>query len=111
MNMAQKLEFELPHPSFDNAGAALDCLIAMANGDSGGSRCAADFLLAWWNGHDWGHFPIMHLKTLDRALGEDVMTILLFLVQGDTVYADMWDRRHEMEALIDRWRDLGELAA
>lgn len=91
-------------PTYEEAGAALDRLIEIARGDTGGSARAADFLLAWWNGPELGHFPIMHLTGLDRALGRDAVTIMAFLVEHYTCYADAWERRAEMERLIDDWR-------
>ena len=93
-------------PTYKQAGAALHRLITMAQGDNGGSARAADFLLAWWNGPDWGHFPIMHLKGLDQSLGRDIVTIMAYLVENDTCYANLWGRRADMERLIEDWRDL-----
>jgi hypothetical protein len=88
-----------------DVSAALDRLIAMANGDSGGSRRCADFLLAWWNGPDMGHFPILHLCNVDHQLAQDMMTCMGFLVQNGVHYAYHWSRRADMEKLIDDWRE------
>ena len=45
--------------------AALDRLFAIAKSDTGQSARVANFLLAWWNGVDLGHFPIADLFGLD----------------------------------------------
>jgi phenylpropionate dioxygenase-like ring-hydroxylating dioxygenase large terminal subunit len=84
--------------------SALDRLIVMARGDSGGSVRCADFLLAWWNGDEMGHFPIVHLTSVDRELAEDMMTCMAYLVQNGLHYAHHWDRRADIESLIDTWR-------
>src|SRR3546814_8485325 len=52
--------------SFDEADAAIGRLLRIAlpptrAADTGASAQVADFLLAWWNGAECGHFPILHL--------------------------------------------------
>jgi len=87
------------------AGEALDRLINIAlSGDHGGARRVADFLLAWWNGPDQGHFAVIEITYLDYEIGLDVLTILTFLNQYGVHYADAWDRRQSIEAIIDKWR-------
>ena len=48
--------------------AALDRLFALAKSDTGQSARVANFLLAWWNGTDLGHFPIADLFGLDTSV-------------------------------------------
>ncbi len=80
-------------------------LLAIANSDTGQSRRVADFLLAWWNGSDLGHFPIEHLWNVDRAISADMLTILGFLAeQPSAVYANAFGYEDEMRALVERWR-------
>lgn len=60
------------HPTFPNVahneiGEAIGRLLKVAQSDTGQSRRVADFLLAWWNGDDMGHFPILHLCNVDRG--------------------------------------------
>ena len=59
--------------------AALGRLVVVAKSDTGQSRRVANFLLAWWNGDDWGHFPISDLFGLDTELARDIATIIAFL--------------------------------
>ena len=73
--------------------------------DTGQSRRVADFLLAWWNGADLGHFPIEHLWNVDRAISADMLTILGFLArQPSAVYADAFLFDAEMRNLVELWR-------
>src|SRR3546814_6667901 len=64
------------HVSFDEAGAATGRLLAIAMpptraAETGASWKVADFLLAWWNGDECGHFPIIHLCNVDAVIAED----------------------------------------
>ena len=53
--------------------------MAIARSDTGQSARVADFLLAWWNGLDNGHFPMLHLSNCDAAIGEDMIVIMAYL--------------------------------
>ena len=84
---------------------AVTRLVAIATNDTGQSRRVADFLLAWWNGADLGHFPIEHLWNVDRAISADMLTILGFLAgQPSAVYADAFGFDAEMRNLVELWR-------
>ena len=88
-----------------NVDGAVRRLLAIAQGDTGQSRRVADFLLAWWNGSDLGHFPIEHLWNVDRAISTDMVAILAYLgQQPSAVYADAFGFDAEMRALVERWR-------
>ena len=65
---------------FSKAAAdnALDRLIAIARSDTGQSRRVANFLLAWWNGEDCGHFPIADLFGVDATIATHITTIVGF---------------------------------
>ncbi|MBV8849225.1 MAG: hypothetical protein JOZ16_06530 [Methylobacteriaceae bacterium] len=93
--------------SFNDARNALDPLITVARGDTGSSTRVADFLLAWWNGPELGHFPIIHIANVDAAIAEDMLIILAFLGQHGVRYADFWGRREDISDLIDAWRPVG----
>ena len=95
---------KLPGVTHAMVGEALDVLIPVARSDTHQSCRVANFLLAWWNGLDNGHFPIVDLAATDRQLGEAMVIIMLFLAQNSMEYADLWDRRKDMEDLIDQWR-------
>jgi hypothetical protein len=60
------------------AANALDRLIEIARSDTGQARRVANFLLAWWNGDDCGHFPIADLFGLDMTIGTHIATIIGF---------------------------------
>lgn len=80
-------------------------MITIARSDTGQSRRVADFLLAWWNGADLGHFPIEHLWNVDRAISTDMVTILGYLAsQPSAVYASAFGLDDAMRALVERWR-------
>ena len=87
--------------------SALDRLIDVADSDTGQSRRVANFLLAWWNGEEWGHFPIADLFGVDAAIAEDMATLFAFLGQHPgAIYADAFGRREAMLRLAERWRGL-----
>ena len=100
---------DIPHP---DAQAALDRLLSVALSDTGQSRIAANFLLAWWNASDWGGFDIADLFSVDRAIAADMASIFAYLGQhGVATYADAFGRRAEMVELIRLWRSADVEAA
>lgn len=89
--------------------AALDRLFALARSDTGQARRAADFLLAWWNGPDLGHFAIADLFAVDVAVADDMTAVLAFLGRHPgAIYPDAFGYRAEVMHLLRRWRDLGD---
>ncbi|AMK26510.1 hypothetical protein VVT58_22160 (plasmid) [Sphingobium sp. SJ10-10] len=95
--------------SFDDAGAAIGRLLEIAlpptrAAETGASSKIADFLLAWWDGLDCGHFPILHLCNVDAIIAEDMLTIMAYLAQQSTVYADAWGYNDAMGVLWERYR-------
>lgn len=97
--------------SFDDVGAALARLVPIAlpvtrAAETGASAKVADFLLAWWNGDDAGHFPILHLCNLDAVIAEDMLIIMAYLAENATVYADQWGYRDTMGEIWKRCRDI-----
>lgn len=86
------------------ADAALRRLIAIARNDTGQSRRVADFLLAWWNAHDWGRFDFTDVWGCDLEIGQDILTLLVFIFGHYGVYPDEFGVRQEIEDLIDQWR-------
>lgn len=99
---------------FSKAAAqkALDRLIELASSDTGQARRVANFLLAWWNGEDCGHFPIADLFGLDCTIATHITTIIGFLGQHEgAIYPDTFGRKHELIELVDRWRNFDDKAA
>ena len=96
---------------FSEAAArnALDRLIESARSDTGQARRVANFLLAWWNGEDCGHFPIADLFGVDATIATHMTTIIGFLGQHEgAIYPDAFGRKAEMIELVRRWRDFAE---
>lgn len=83
--------------------ASLRRLIALANGSCGGSRIAADFLLAWWNGQDNGGFVLTDLWGLDPDYTADAVRVFAF-IGSRQVYPDSLGLGDEFRALWARWR-------
>lgn len=97
-----KLELSIDHASVD---AAVARLFDLAQSDTGQARRVANFLLAWWNGDDWGHFPIADIFGLDREIAKDIATVVGFLGQQPcAVYPDAFGRRADIIKLLGRWR-------
>lgn len=90
--------------SFDEVGQAIGRLVDLARSDTGQSARAADFLIAWWNGGDNGHFPLLHLSNCDPIIGEDMIIVMAYLVQEPPIYPDAWGFADDMAALVARWR-------
>lgn len=91
---------------YDSARAALTRLIPIAMSDTGQSKRVADFLMAWWNGPDLGHFQIADIFGLDAAIANDITTVIGFLGQNDrgAVYIDSLGFAEEMQDIIALWR-------
>lgn len=85
--------------------AALTRLIPIAMSDSGQSRRVANFLMAWWNGPELGHFEIADLFGLDVAVANDIATIVGYLGQRPgAIYIDALGFAEEMQDIIALWR-------
>lgn len=88
----------------DDVGAALARLLTIAHSDTGQARRVRDFLFAWWNGSDLGHFPIEHLWNVDRAISTDMVAIMGYLAQQPcAVYANAFGCESEMRNLVETW--------
>ncbi len=64
--------------------------MVVAGSDTGQASRAADFLLAWRDGHEWGHFPVLHLCNCDAVNLKDMLIVMAYLAAEPTVYADAW---------------------
>jgi hypothetical protein len=91
---------------YDSARAALTRMIPLAMSDTGQARRVANFLMAWWNGPDLGHFEIADLFGLDIAIANDITSVIGFLGQNDrgAVYIDSLGFGEEMQDIIALWR-------
>ncbi|MBJ7499677.1 MAG: hypothetical protein JHC57_07990 [Sphingopyxis sp.] len=90
------------------ARTAVDRLFELASSDTGQARRAANFLLAWHNGADWGGFDIADLFAIDRAVAADMATLFAFLGQhGGAIYPEAFGHQSSIERILYQWRDLG----
>src|SRR4051794_32574056 len=83
--------------------AALDRLLAIAQTDTGQSRCVADFLLSWANARACGGFDLTALSGVAAAIRGDMLAVMHLIAdrrQAPTAYGlgDAFD------ALIRLWR-------
>jgi hypothetical protein len=89
----------------DAALSALTRLIPIALSDTGQARRVANFLMAWWNGPDLGHFEIADMFGLDVAIANDITTVIGYLGQRPgAIYIDSLGFAEEMQDIIAHWR-------
>lgn len=86
------------------AKLAVDRLLDLAEGDTGGSRAAANFLLAWWNAGDLGGFDPTDLWRLDDRTAGDLLIALGYLRRHQDYPTALGVDRARLEGLIRRWR-------
>ena len=83
--------------------AALERLIAVAEGTTGQSRRVADFLLAWWNSAECGGFDLTTLWGLDDAIASDVVTVFGYIARAKC-YPDKLGYGRRFESIVREWR-------
>lgn len=90
---------------------ALDRLFAIAKSDTNQAARVANFLFAWWNGEDLGHFAIADLFSLDVAIADDITSVIAYLGRRPgAIYPDGLGYRPDIMALLTRWRGITEAA-
>jgi hypothetical protein len=94
---------EHAEPANSEEVAALERLLAHAQGDTGQSRVVADFLLAWWNSGSCGAFDLTSLWALDSAIVAD-MTVVFGLIGRIHRYPDSMGYEAEFKAVVRAWR-------
>ena len=82
---------------------ALARLVALASEDTGGSRVAANFLLAWWNAAELGGFDPTEMWLLNDLAVRDLLLVASFISRNN-VYPDALIGREAVQDLIVRWR-------
>lgn len=90
-------------PMDEETQIALSRLVALAMDDTGASRAAANFLLAWWNAGELGGFDLTQLWLLDDRAATDMIQVFAFIARKN-LYPDAVMDRAEIEALVRRWR-------
>ena len=83
--------------------AALERLIHVALGDTGQSRCVADFLLAWWNAESCGAFDLTTLWGLDSGIARDMVTVF-GLIAIVNQYPDSLGYEQPFKRIVRQWR-------
>jgi hypothetical protein len=86
------------------ARVAVERLFALAEGNTGGSRPAANFLLAWWNAHDLGGFDPTDLWALDERFGGDILIALNFMRLNREYPTALGIKEERIISLVERWR-------
>ena len=92
---------------------ALDRLIAIANTNTPGSAVShgsthqsmivTDFLLAWWDSVNCGHFDLTSLWAVDAKTVAD-MQIVFGLIARAKVYPDVLGYEDKFKVIVDNWR-------
>lgn len=83
--------------------AALERLLAVAQGDTGQSRHVADILLAWHNPCENGGLDFTSLWAIDDALVADSLRLITW-ISRNRVYPDELGYGAQFEALWKAWR-------
>lgn len=82
---------------------ALERLIQLAKGDTGGGRRCADFLLAWWNSAECGGFDMTDLWGVDPDVAKDMVTVFS-LIAGVHKYPNDLGYARDFQQIIASWR-------
>jgi len=83
--------------------AAFERLLNLAQSDTGQSRRAANFLLAWWNADSLGGFDIADIFGVDTGIAADMATVFTWLAgRNNATYPTEY--RASIEMLIEEWR-------
>jgi hypothetical protein len=83
--------------------AALERLLKIAKADTGPSRRAADFLLAWWNPASCGHFDFTNLWGVDDGIAVDICTVFSLIARIHD-YPDSLGYGEQFRAVVHAWR-------
>jgi hypothetical protein len=87
----------------DPPRAARNRLLAIAQSDTGQARRVADLPLAWWNADDCGRFDFRDLWMVDRAISDDILSVLRLIALRQS-YPDAYGLRAPFEQLVKDWR-------
>jgi hypothetical protein len=85
----------------DEFKKALDSLLHSANGDTGSSRRAAQFLLSLWNGTRF-RADLQELLYVDRAQFDDMQTVIRELYATKN-QLDTYVTEEQMRPIIEEW--------
>lgn len=83
--------------------AALERLIAVAQGDTGQSRQVADLLLAWYNADENGGFDFTNFWAIDDALVADSLRLITWIGRN-RAYPDELGYADQFKTIWKVWR-------
>lgn len=81
--------------------AALGRLIKLAQGDTGKSLIAANFLLAWWDAASYGGFDPKDMGFLDPHTAVDIVLVLALIAEIPDYPVALAE---QIETIIHAWR-------
>jgi hypothetical protein len=93
----------MSQPLPEQARAALERLIEVAQSDTGQSRRVANFLLSWWNAEQCGGFDLTDAWGVDRAIAADMVTVFTYAVMHSH-YPDTLGYEKQFAAIVRAWR-------
>jgi len=76
---------------------------SMSQGSTHQSMIVADFLLAWWDSINCGHFDITSLWAIDGVIVAD-MQLVFGMIARVRVYPDMLGYEEQFKTVMDSWR-------
>ncbi len=83
--------------------AALTRLLRLAGNDTPAARCAAEFLLAWWDAPACGGFDFTGLWQLTAPQQRDLLQVTAYLARAGHGPQQL-GLHEEMEGLLRQWR-------
>lgn len=87
----------------DALRAAFEQLLEVATSDTGQSRRAANFVLAWWNADNLNGFDLADIFSVDRDIARSMTIVVARLAEAPAAeYPNAY--RAEIENLIRLWR-------
>lgn len=90
-------------PVSEEETAALERLIHIALGNTGQSRCVAEFLLAWWNAGNCGAFDLTTLWGVDTGIARDMVTVFGLIARVNQ-YPDSLGYEQPFKRIVRMWR-------
>jgi hypothetical protein len=83
--------------------SAFHRLLGIAQDDTGQSRRAADFLLAWWNAGECGGFDLTNLWGVDTSIAEDMVIVFGYIARTHS-YPDALGYNDQFQSIVRNWR-------
>lgn len=78
-------------------------LVELAKSDTGQSRIARNFVLAWWNFDEFGGFDPVSMSSLDEKFRADIATIITYLASLESPKYPT-EFRADIAEIIKTWK-------